>query len=108
MAPLWLSSPLKRAATPAPSKTVSFSILKRAVKKAAGASSKATGFTCPAPFRTGHIPMGGRFGKYGDAKRKARLRKSRLTPADLRQRAKEKTSQEKPSGYGKGAKRKKG
>jgi hypothetical protein len=36
--------------------------------------------------------MGGRFGKYGDAKRKARLRKSRPRPADLRQRAKEKAS----------------
>ena len=36
--------------------------------------------------------MGGRFGKYGDAKRKARLRKSRIGPADLRQQAKEKTS----------------
>jgi len=38
--------------------------------------------------------MGGRFGKYGDAKRKARLRKSRLTPPDLRQRAKQKMLQE--------------
>jgi len=37
--------------------------------------------------------MGGRFGKYGDAKRKERLRKSRLTPPDLRQRAKEKISE---------------
>ena len=35
--------------------------------------------------------MGGRFGKYGDAKRTARLRKSRLRPPDFRQRAKEKT-----------------
>jgi hypothetical protein len=52
--------------------------------------------------------MGGRFGKYGDAKRKERLRKSRLTPPGFRQRAKEKTSKEKPAGYGKGAKRKKG
>jgi hypothetical protein len=38
--------------------------------------------------------MGGRFGKYGDAKRKERLRKSRLTPSDLRQRAKEKISEQ--------------
>jgi len=38
--------------------------------------------------------MGGRFGKYGDAKRKARLRKSRLRPPDLRQQAKEKTWEE--------------
>jgi hypothetical protein len=52
--------------------------------------------------------MGGRFGKYGDAKRKARLRKSRFAPADLRQRAKEKASEEKRAGYGKGAKRRKG
>jgi hypothetical protein len=51
--------------------------------------------------------MGGRFGKYGDAKRKARLRKSRLTPPDLRQRAKKNTSKEKWAGYGKGAKTKK-
>jgi hypothetical protein len=36
--------------------------------------------------------MGGRFGKYGDAKRKERLRKSRLSPRDLRERAKDKTS----------------
>jgi hypothetical protein len=36
--------------------------------------------------------MGGRFGKYGDAKRKERLRKSRLTLPDLRQWAKDKTS----------------
>jgi len=52
--------------------------------------------------------MGGRFGKYGDAKRKARLRNSRLTPADVRQRAKEKASKEKPARYKKGAKSKKG
>jgi hypothetical protein len=38
--------------------------------------------------------MGGRFGKYGDVKRKERLRKSRLTPPDVRQRAKEKISEE--------------
>jgi hypothetical protein len=38
--------------------------------------------------------MGGRFGKYGDAKRKERLRKSRVTPRDLRQRAKQKISGE--------------
>jgi hypothetical protein len=38
--------------------------------------------------------MGGRFGKYGDAKRKARLRKSRLRPPDFRQRAKEKSLQD--------------
>lgn len=36
--------------------------------------------------------MGGRFGKYGDAKRKARLRKSRVRPPDFREQAKEKTS----------------
>jgi hypothetical protein len=36
--------------------------------------------------------MGGRFGKYGDVKRKERLRKSRLSPRDLRERAKDKTS----------------
>jgi len=35
--------------------------------------------------------MGGRFGKYGDAKRKERLRKSRLRPPDLRHPAKEKS-----------------
>jgi len=28
--------------------------------------------------------MGGRFGKYGDAKRKAQLRKNRLRPPDPR------------------------
>lgn len=31
--------------------------------------------------------MGGRFGKYGDAKRKALLRKIRFRPLDLRKRA---------------------
>jgi hypothetical protein len=36
--------------------------------------------------------MSGRFGKYGDAKRKARLRKSRFRPPDPRDRVKEKTS----------------
>ena len=51
--------------------------------------------------------MGGGFGKYGDVKRRERLRKSRLTPADLRQQAKEKTSKEKRAGHGKGAKTKK-
>jgi len=55
---------------------------------------KGTRFICPFPLRAGHISMGGRFGKYGDAKRKARLRKSRLTPPDLRQRAKQKMLQE--------------
>jgi len=50
---------------------------------------------------TGDIPMGGRFGKYGDAKRKALLRKSRFRPLDLRKRAKEKTSE----GVGKRKKR---
>ncbi|MCK4487431.1 MAG: hypothetical protein KAU38_11810 [Desulfobacterales bacterium] len=29
--------------------------------------------------------MGGRFGKYGNAKRKAQIRKKRLRPPDLRQ-----------------------
>ena len=29
--------------------------------------------------------MGGRFGKYGDAKRKVQIRKNRLRPPDLRQ-----------------------
>jgi hypothetical protein len=38
--------------------------------------------------------MGGRFGKYGDAKRKQRLRKNRLRPPDLKQRAKEKILEE--------------
>ncbi|MBW2331417.1 MAG: hypothetical protein JRF30_10990 [Deltaproteobacteria bacterium] len=34
--------------------------------------------------------MGGRFGKYGDAKRKAQIRKNRLRPPDLQQRRKNK------------------
>jgi hypothetical protein len=34
--------------------------------------------------------MGGRFGKYGDAKRKQRLRKTRLGPPDAQQRGKDK------------------
>ncbi len=28
------------------------------------------------------VPMGGRFGKYGDAKRNAQIRKSRLRPSE--------------------------
>jgi len=36
--------------------------------------------------------MGGRFGKYGEAKRKARLRQCRVRPLDLRKQAKGKTS----------------
>jgi hypothetical protein len=100
MGPLWLSSPLKKTATPVPcgeislpsKKQGSLSIPKRTAQKAAGASWTATHFTCPSPFRTGYVPMGGRFGKYGDVKRKERLRKSRLSPRDLRERAKDKTS----------------
>jgi hypothetical protein len=38
--------------------------------------------------------MGGRFGKYGDLKRKERLRKTRLRPPDFRQRKKEKSLQD--------------
>jgi len=38
--------------------------------------------------------MGGRFGKYGDAKRKARLRKSRLRPPDVRERRRNKALKE--------------
>jgi len=34
--------------------------------------------------------MGGRFGKYGDAKLKAQIRKNRLRPPDPQQRAKDK------------------
>ena len=34
--------------------------------------------------------MGGRFGKYGDAKRKAQIRKSRLKAPALQQRRKDK------------------
>jgi len=34
--------------------------------------------------------MGGRFGKYGDAKRKAQIRKTRLRPPDHLQRTKDK------------------
>ncbi|MCK4486606.1 MAG: hypothetical protein KAU38_07580 [Desulfobacterales bacterium] len=34
--------------------------------------------------------MGGRFGKYGDAKRKAQIRKNRLKPPALQQRRKNK------------------
>ncbi|MCK4485961.1 MAG: hypothetical protein KAU38_04265 [Desulfobacterales bacterium] len=34
--------------------------------------------------------MGGRFGKYGDAKRKAQIRKTRLRPPALQQRTKDK------------------
>ncbi|MCK4391158.1 MAG: hypothetical protein KAV83_13080 [Desulfobacterales bacterium] len=35
--------------------------------------------------------MGGRFGKYGDAKRKAQIRKTRLRPPDAQQRRKVKS-----------------
>jgi len=38
--------------------------------------------------------MGGRFGKYGDMKRKERLRKTRLRPPDFKQGAKEKILEE--------------
>ena len=38
--------------------------------------------------------MGGRFGKYGDMKRKQRLRKTRLRPPDLNKRGKEKILEE--------------
>jgi hypothetical protein len=38
--------------------------------------------------------MGGRFGKYGDTKRKARLRKSRLRPPLPRQPEKDKSLKE--------------
>jgi hypothetical protein len=38
--------------------------------------------------------MGGRFGKYGDMKRRQRLRKTRLRPPDLKERAKEKILEE--------------
>jgi len=38
--------------------------------------------------------MGGRFGKYGDMKRKQRLRKTRFRPPDLKQWAKEKILEE--------------
>jgi len=31
------------------------------------------------------VSMGGRFGKYGNAKRKVQIRKNRLRPPDLRQ-----------------------
>ena len=34
--------------------------------------------------------MGGRFGKYGDAKRKAQIRKNRLRPPALQERRKDK------------------
>jgi len=34
--------------------------------------------------------MGGRFGKYGDMKRKERLRKTRLRPPEFKERAKKK------------------
>jgi len=34
--------------------------------------------------------MGGRFGKHGDAKRKAQIRKNRLKPPALQQRGKDK------------------
>ncbi|MCK4488424.1 MAG: hypothetical protein KAU38_16900 [Desulfobacterales bacterium] len=34
--------------------------------------------------------MGGRFGKYGDVKRKAKLRKSRLRPPDRLRRERDK------------------
>ncbi|MCK4487526.1 MAG: hypothetical protein KAU38_12305 [Desulfobacterales bacterium] len=34
--------------------------------------------------------MGGRFGKYGDAKRKAQIRKNRLTPPAIQQPRKDK------------------
>jgi len=34
--------------------------------------------------------MGGRFGKYGDAKRKAQMRKTRLRPPDILQRTQDK------------------
>jgi hypothetical protein len=36
------------------------------------------------------VSMGGRFGKYGDAKRKAQIRKNRLRPPDAQQRGKDK------------------
>jgi len=36
------------------------------------------------------VSMGGRFGKYGDAKRKAKIRKNRLKPPALQQRSKDK------------------
>ena len=36
------------------------------------------------------VPMCGRFGKYGDAKRKAQIRKNRLRPPDAQQRGKDK------------------
>jgi len=38
--------------------------------------------------------MGGRFGKYGDIKRKQRLQKTRLRPPDLKKRTKEKILEE--------------
>jgi hypothetical protein len=38
--------------------------------------------------------MGGRFGKYGDMKRKQRLRKTRFRPPALKERAKEKILEE--------------
>ena len=36
------------------------------------------------------VSMGGRFGKYGDAKRKAQIRKNRLRPPAPQQRGKDK------------------
>ena len=40
--------------------------------------------------------MGGRFGKYGDAKRKAQIRKNHLRPPAIHQRKKAKTLQTVP------------
>ena len=44
-----------------------------------------------AGFTLTEVPMGGRFGKYGDAKRKAQIRKNRLRPPIAQQRKKGET-----------------
>jgi len=46
-----------------------------------------------AGFTLTEVPMGGRFGKYGDAKRKAQIRKNRLRPPVIHQPKKGETLQ---------------